>query len=211
MRGSGPAEAVPGDAGLEVPDTGRLEPGSTATTQVTVEAAEADTSVRDAGRADAKKLKEVVEAPPEAGQEAAQPEEPQPQQDQPTEPAVEVERGTVMPPPIVQAVVPAVEASALPQGSTPALIDLTVDDSPADKGKQEANVETAEASDRAGTSVALGGDQAEASARWPDFAGLALVWAEEELRRWGRSTLEFRDASNPSAEPFFALDDKDEV
>jgi hypothetical protein len=33
----------------------------------------------------------------------------------------------------------------------------------------------------------------------------------EELPRWGRSTLEFRDASNPSAEPFFALDDKDEV
>jgi hypothetical protein len=27
----------------------------------------------------------------------------------------------------------------------------------------------------------------------------------------GWSTLEFRDASNPSAEPFFALDDKDEV
>jgi hypothetical protein len=35
--------------------------------------------------------------------------------------------------------------------------------------------------------------------------------AEEELSRWGRSTLEFRDASNPSAEPFFALDDKDKV
>jgi hypothetical protein len=40
---------------------------------------------------------------------------------------------------------------------------------------------------------------------------LALVRAEEELPRWGRSTLEFRDASNPSVEPFFALDDKDEV
>jgi hypothetical protein len=39
---------------------------------------------------------------------------------------------------------------------------------------------------------------------------LALVRAEEELPRWGRLTLEFRDASNPSAEPFFALDDKDE-
>jgi hypothetical protein len=37
------------------------------------------------------------------------------------------------------------------------------------------------------------------------------VWAEEELPRWGRSTLEFRDTSNPSVEPFFALDDKDEV
>jgi hypothetical protein len=108
-------------------------------------------------------------------------------------------------------VVPAVEASALPQGSTLALIDLTLDDSPADKGKQAADVEAAETLDGAGTSAALGGDQAEASAGWPDFAGLALMRAEEELSRWGRSTLEFRDASNPSAEPFFALDDKDKV
>jgi hypothetical protein len=88
-----------------------------------------------------------------------------------------------VPPPIVQAVESVVEVLALPQGSTLALIDLTVDDSPADKGKQEANVETAEAADRAGTSAALEGDQAEASARWPDFAELALVWAEEELPR----------------------------
>jgi hypothetical protein len=49
------------------------------------------------------------------------------------------------------------------------------------------------------------------SARCPDFIGLALVRAEEELPRWGRSTLEFWDVSNPSAEPFFALNDKDEV
>jgi hypothetical protein len=48
-------------------------------TQVTVKVAEADTSVRDAGRADAEKLKEVVEVPPEAGQEAAPSKEPQPQ------------------------------------------------------------------------------------------------------------------------------------
>jgi hypothetical protein len=108
-------------------------------------------------------------------------------------------------------VVPAVEVPAPPQGSTPALIDLTADDSPDDKGKQEVDVETAEASDRAGTSVALGGDQAEASTRWPNFTGLALVWAKEELPRWGRLTFEFRDASNPSVKPFFALDDKDEV
>jgi hypothetical protein len=80
-------------------------------------------------------LKEVVEALQEAGQEAAQPEEPQPRQDWPTEPTVKVERGAVVPPPIVQAVVPAIEALAPPQGSSLALIDLTVDDSPADKGK----------------------------------------------------------------------------
>jgi hypothetical protein len=79
-------------------------------------------------------------------------------------------------------VVPTVEAPALPQGSTPALIDLTIDDSPADKGKQKVDVET-EASDRPGTSAALGDDQAEASARWPDFARLALVRVEEELPR----------------------------
>jgi hypothetical protein len=91
------------------------------------------------------------------------------------------------------------------------VIDLTLDDSPTDKGKQAANVEAAEALDQAGTSMALGGDQAEASAGWPDFTELALVRAEEELPRWGRLTLEFRDASNPSAAPFFALDDKDEV
>jgi hypothetical protein len=35
--------------------------------------------------------------------------------------------------------------------------------------------------------------------------------AEEELPCWGRPTLKFRDATNPDAEPFFALDDKDEV
>jgi hypothetical protein len=51
----------------------------------------------------------------------------------------------------------------------------------------------------------------EASGGWPDFAELALVRAEEELPRWGQSTLEFRDAANPDTEPFFALDDKDEV
>jgi hypothetical protein len=100
---------------------------------------------------------------------------------------------------------------APPLGSTPALIDLTVDDSPSAKGKQKADVETVEASDRPGTSAALGDDLAEASARWPDYTGLALVRVEEELPRWGQSTLEFRDASNPSAEPFFALNDKDEV
>jgi hypothetical protein len=41
---------------------------------------------------------------------------------------------------------------------TPDLIDLTIDDSLSDKGKQEADIETAEASNRVGTSAALGGD-----------------------------------------------------
>jgi hypothetical protein len=91
------------------------------------------------------------------------------------------------------------------------LINLTVDDSPSDKGKQKADVKTAEVPDQPGTSTALGDDLAEASARWPDYTGLVIVRAKEELPRWGWSTLEFRDASKPSAEPFFALDDKDEV
>jgi hypothetical protein len=94
-----PVEVVLSGARLKVPDAGGSEPGSIATTQATVEATEAETSVHDAGRGDVKKLREVVEAPPEAGQEAAQPEsqpaweEPQPQQDQPMEQAVEAEWG----------------------------------------------------------------------------------------------------------------------
>jgi hypothetical protein len=111
----------------------------------------------------------------------------------------------------VQEVAPTVETSAPPQGSILAVIDLTVDDPPSDKGKQKADIEMVDAPDRPGTSMTSGDDLAEASARWPDYVGLALVRVEEELPRWGRSTLEFRDASNPSAEPFFTLDDKDEV
>jgi hypothetical protein len=117
----------------------------------------------------------------------------------------------VVPPPIVQAVVLAVETLAPPPGSTLALIDLPVDDSPSVKGKQKVDVEMAEALDRPGTSAALGDDLAKASTRWPNYAGLVLVRAEEELPRWGQLTLEFRDTSNPSAEPFFTVDDKDEV
>jgi hypothetical protein len=91
------------------------------------------------------------------------------------------------------------------------MIDLTIDDPPTDKGKQKADVEMVDAPDWPGTSVTSRDDVAEASARWPDFTGLVLARVEEELPCWGRSTLEFRDASNPNAEPFFALDDKDEV
>jgi hypothetical protein len=166
-----------------------LELGSIVTTQVTIEAAEAETSVHDTGRADVKKLREVAEALPEAGQEAAQPEsqpareEPQPQQDRPTKQAVEVERGVVVPPSIVHAVVPIVETLAPPQGSTSAVIDLTVDDPPSDKGKQKGDVETIDALDWPSTSAVLGDDLAEASTRWSDYAGLALVRAEEELPR----------------------------
>jgi hypothetical protein len=71
-RGPEPAEAVPSDARLEVPGAGGLELGSIAMTQVTIESAEAETSICDARRADVEKLREVAEALPEAGQEAAQ-------------------------------------------------------------------------------------------------------------------------------------------
>jgi hypothetical protein len=95
---------------------------------------------------------------------------------------------------------PAIEVPAPAQGSTPAVVDLTLDDSPIDKGKQVVGVEEAEAVDHAGPSTAVEGaeaaDQAGPSAApksapvgsptgWPDLAGLALVRAEEELPRWG--------------------------
>jgi hypothetical protein len=91
------------------------------------------------------------------------------------------------------------------------VINLTLDSSPSDKGKLKTDVEMVDASDRPRTSATLDGDAAKTSGGWPDFAELALVRAKEELPRWGRSTLEFKDAANPDAEPFFALDDKDEV
>jgi hypothetical protein len=81
----------------------------------------------------------------------------------------------VVPPSNVQAVVLIVVMPALPQGSTPAVIDLTVDDSPSYRGKQMADIETVDAPDRPSTSAALGDDLAKASARWPDYAGLALI------------------------------------
>jgi hypothetical protein len=78
-------------------------------------------------------------------------------------------------------VVPIVETSAPPQGSILAIIDLTVDDSPSDKGKQKGDVEMVDASDRPGTSTTLRDDLADVSARWPDYTGLTLVRAEEEV------------------------------
>jgi hypothetical protein len=70
-------------------------------TLATVEAGKAKTSVHDAGRTDVEKTKEVVEAPPDAGKEAEQPElqpereepRPQPQQDQPEEQAARLNGG----------------------------------------------------------------------------------------------------------------------
>jgi hypothetical protein len=75
-------EAVPGDARLEVPGVGGSEPGSTVTTQAIVEAVEAETSICDAGWADVKKSREVMEALLEARNEVAQSES-QPAREEP--------------------------------------------------------------------------------------------------------------------------------
>jgi hypothetical protein len=54
---------------------------------------------------------------------------------------------------------------------------------PSNKGKQKADVKIVDAPDQPGASATSGDDLAETSARWPDYAGLALVRAEEELPR----------------------------
>jgi hypothetical protein len=61
---------------------------------------------------------------------------------------------------VVSVVVPVIEALALAQGSTPALVDLTLDDSPIDKGKQVVGVEEVEAVDQAGPFMAVEGAEA---------------------------------------------------
>jgi hypothetical protein len=67
-------EAAPGCARLDVPGIGGPEPGLTTRTLETIEAGKAETSIRDARRLDVEKIKEVVEAPPDAGKEEEQPE-----------------------------------------------------------------------------------------------------------------------------------------
>jgi hypothetical protein len=61
------------------------------------------------------------------------------------------------------------------------MIDLTSDNPPSDKGKHKADIEIVDTTDQPGTSMAPDGHMAKASARWPDFAELALVQAEDEL------------------------------
>jgi hypothetical protein len=138
-----PVEAAPGCARLDVPGIGGPEPRSTTRTLETVKAGKAKTSIHDARWADVEKIKGVVEAPSDAGKEEEQPElqpereEPRPQlqQDYLEKQAVEAERGVAMPPPNVQAVAQTDGRLVPPQGSTLAVIDLTVDDPPSDKGK----------------------------------------------------------------------------
>jgi hypothetical protein len=87
-------------------------------------------------------------------------------------------------------------------------------------------VEGGEAADQTGASTAVGeaetageagpsagpGDASTGSlSSWPDIAALAIARAEAEIPRWGAPSLQFRDATNPDAEPIFVLHDKDEV
>jgi hypothetical protein len=225
VAGSGPAAQGSVPSEVAAPSTGGAEPGSSSTTEATVEATTAEASVRDVGQADADEVMEEVL--PAAGQEAAQPGPPRPQQDLPVEPAATVEGGVVEPPPVVlEEEVPAVEGPAPTKGSTPAMVDLTLDDSPLDKGKQLVGVEEVEAVDQASPLATVDGAGAAAqagpsagpesgparpSSEWPDLAALALVRAEEKIPRWGGPSLEFRDASNPGVDPVFVLNDKDEV
>jgi hypothetical protein len=79
-------------------------------------------------------------------------------------------------------------------------VDLTLDDTPLDKGKQVMGVKGGEAADQAGASTAVGeaetageagpsagpGDTpAGSSSSWPDIAALEIARAEAEIPRWG--------------------------
>jgi hypothetical protein len=59
--------------------------------------------------------------------------------------------------------------------------------------------------------VGLEDAPAGSSSSWPDIAALALARAKAEIPRWGRPSLESRDATNPDTDPIFALNDRDEV
>jgi hypothetical protein len=74
-----------------------------------------------------------------------------------------------------------------------------------------AAVGEAGAAGEAGPSAGLEDAPAGSSSSWPDIAALALARAEAEIPRWGGPSLEFRDATNPDADPIFALNDRDEV
>jgi hypothetical protein len=98
---------------------------------------------------------------------------------------------------------PAVEGPVPLGGRAPMTVDLTLDDTPLDKGKQVIGVKGGEATDQAGASTAVGeagtageagpfagpGDApAESSLLWPDIAALAIARTEAEIPRWGAVT-----------------------
>jgi hypothetical protein len=120
---------------------------------------------------------------------------------------------------------PAVEGPVPLGGWAPMTVDLTLDDTPLDKGKQVMGVEGGEAADQAGASTTIGeaGTAGEAgpftgpgdapfrlSSSWPDIAALARAWAKAEIPRWG-AVPPVQGRREPCAEPVFVLNDKDEV
>jgi hypothetical protein len=161
----------------------------------------------------------------QAGREESQ-QQPQQQQELSSRPQPKAELREASQPgrPVVEAewevaaLLPSAQVGALasgglppPQGPSTTVIDLMSDNPPSDKGKEKVDVEMVDATDRPETSATPDDDTTGASTRWPDFVELALVQAEEELPCWGHSPLQFRDATNPDAKPFFTLNDKDEV
>jgi hypothetical protein len=161
----------------------------------TVEAGEAAAFAHDTGQADAEETRNMGETLRDAGREGEvlpglqtereeppqqppqqrqeerpphpQPEAKQLELGQPKGPVGKTEREVVMPPLDAQVEVPASGGPLPPQGSTSAVIDLTFDDSPSNKGKQKADVKMVDASDRPRTSVAPDGDAVEASGGCP--------------------------------------------
>jgi hypothetical protein len=95
-------------------------------------------------------------------------------------------------------------------------VDLTLDDTPLDKGKQVMGVEGGEAADQAGASTAVGeaGTVGEAgpstgprdapaglSSSWPDIAALAIARAETEIPRWGGRPSSLETPRTPTPSP----------
>jgi hypothetical protein len=132
--------------------------------------------------------------------------------------------------PTVEARVPEPSSVEAPAPEAPAVVSARphapLDNISLDKGKQTMGVEGGEVADQAGVATAVGevdtageagpsagpGDApAGSSSSWPDIAALAIARAETELPKWGGPSLQFRDATNPDAEPIFVLSDKDEV
>jgi hypothetical protein len=209
---------------MVAPDAVEAGPRSLATAEAAVEVMTGEAPVRGAERAGADvTMEEVASA---SGQEAALARGSRPQQDPSAEPAGMVEGGAVEPltgapeeeapapgTPTVEAPVPepssveaptpeapAIEGPVPLGGRAPMTVDLTLDDTPLDKGKQVMGVEGGEAADQAGASTAVGeagtageagpsagpGDApAGSSSSWPDIAALAIARVEMEIPRWG--------------------------
>jgi hypothetical protein len=166
----------------------------------TVEAGEAATFARDAGQADVEEARNMGETlqdarreeeelpelwterdePPQWQRQEERPPQPQPEAEQrelgqPEGLVGEAKQEAAVPPPDAQTEVLASGEPFPFQGPMPAMIDLTSDDPPSNKGKQKADIEMVDASNWPRTSAVPDGDAAKAFIGWPDFVGLTLV------------------------------------